>query len=98
MIELIDDRPLLLQVYDCLVFLDKCQDGREFSKQILGRCPGYLTAWKAMKFNPSPQVMQGARTAITVMAEKEQHPGRRLVLYELTTAIDCHLLGKGGDA
>lgn len=97
MIEIIEDRPILTQIYDWLYFLNKCRDGREFSKCVLGRCPGYLTAWKSMKFTPGPQPLISARNAIISMAEDESHPGRHQVLNELVTAIDAHLLGKGGD-
>ncbi len=98
MIEIIEDRPLLSQIYDWLHFLNKIQNGRDFSKSILGRCPGYLTAWRTMRFNPGPKPLISARSAIVEFAEKEPHPGRHQVFKELVAAIDSHLLGKGGAA
>ena len=98
MIDLISDRPLLIQIYDWLYFLGKCRDGRDFSKTVLGRCPGYFTAYKTMNFKPSAHVLISIRTTIIEMAKAENNQSRRLVLTELVDVINDHLLGKGGAA
>lgn len=94
MIDLIADRPLLIQIFDWLKLLGHCRDSRDFSAKFINRSPGYVVACKAMGFSPSTEVFRTARNNLLDLASQEASSLRRQLLTELVDRINAHLLGK----
>ena len=94
MIELIKERPLLIQIFDWMKLVGYCRDSRDFSVKFIGKSPGYIIACKSMGFTPGTTVYRTARDKLIDLASTDDYPPRRQLFTELAESVEAHILGK----